>query len=184
MSVHCNPIDEPMLRGCRIRSAHAGDANRLAVLATQVWLHTYATGGITDEITEHVRSEFTPEKYLAALAEPATRVLVAEQDGSLVGLAVVKFGAPCPSGANATTELQTLYVQEHFIGRGVGRALLQAAEANAGEHAGSALWLTVNTKNARAITFYAHVGYTKVGSTYFVLGEARHENHVLIGRGA
>lgn len=167
-----------------IRDGQAQDANQLSVLATQVWLHTYATEGITDDIAQYVRSELTPEKYLAALNELATRVLVAEQGGSLVGLAVVRFGVPCPTGANATTELQTLYVQEHFVGRGVGRSLLQAAEAKAREHAGSALWLTVNAKSARAIAFYAQQGYANVGATHFVLGEARHENHVLICRGA
>jgi ribosomal protein S18 acetylase RimI-like enzyme len=46
------------------------------------------------------------------------------------------------------------------------------------------LWLTVNAKNDRAIAFYARQGYTKVGTAYFVLGEGRHENHVLIGRDA
>jgi hypothetical protein len=46
------------------------------------------------------------------------------------------------------------------------------------------LWLAVNEKNARAIAFYAHQGYAKVGTTYFALGEGRHENHVLIGADA
>lgn len=165
----------------RIRGAHGEDSNRLAVLATQVWLDTYATEGITGDIAQYVLSELTPEKYLAALNDPATHLFVAEHGESLVGLATVKFGVPCPTGASAAAELQTLYVQEHFAGRGVGKLLLQAAEAKAREHAGSALWLTVNAKNARAIAFYARQGYAKVGTAYFVLGEGRHENHVLIG---
>jgi hypothetical protein len=39
----------------------------------------------------------------------------------------------------------------------------------------------VNARNARAIAFYARQGYSNVGSTFFALGEGRHENHVLIG---
>jgi ribosomal protein S18 acetylase RimI-like enzyme len=70
------------------------------------------------------------------------------------------------------------------MGCGVGKSLLQAAEAKARAHANTALWFTVNAKNARAISFYTHLGYTKIGTTYFVLGEGRHENHVLIGRDA
>jgi len=165
----------------RIRIGRTSDANRLAVLAAQVWLHTYATDGIGDEIAQYVLSELTPEKYLQSLSEPTTRFFVAEHDDCLVGFAVVKFGVPCPSGANSATELQTLYVQEHHMGHGIGKSLLRAAEAEAREQSESALWLTVNAKNARAIAFYAHQGYLKVGTSYFVLGEGRHENHVLIG---
>ena len=170
-----------MRPGFQIRSGRPGDARRLAVLATQVWLHTYATDGVTDEISAYVLSEFTVERFLASLGEPATSLLVADHDGCLVGLAVVRFGAPCPSGARSTVELQTLYVQEHFIGQGIGRSLLQAAEAEARERSASSLWLTVNARNSRAIAFYADQGYAKIGTTHFVLGDARHENHVLLG---
>jgi len=174
-------ISGVMCHSFHIRSGRSEDANLLAVLATQVWLHTYATDGINGEIAEYVLSEFTPERYLALLSEPTTHLFVAEHNESLVGLAVVKFCAQCPTGAASEAELQTLYVQEHFVGHGAGKALLQTAEAKARERSDSALWLTVNAKNARAVAFYEHLGYSKVGTAYFVLGEGRHENHVLIG---
>lgn len=168
-----------MPEGLRIRAGLAEDANRLAVLANQVWLHTYATDGITDDIARYVLSELTPEKYAASLNEPATHLLVAEHGESLVGFATIKFGVQCPTGGSSTAELQTLYVQEHFIGRGVGKSLLHAAEAKARERSDAALWLTVNARNARALAFYARQGYAKVGTAYFVLGAGRHENDVL-----
>ena len=165
----------------RIRPGQTGDASRLAVLATQVWLHTYATDGITAEIAQYVLSELTVEKFSASLGEPETSLLAAEYGECLVGFAAIRFGAPCPAATEAVVELQTLYVQEHHVGHGIGRSLLQAAEAMAHERSASPLWLTVNAKNARAISFYARQGYSKVGTTYFVLGEGRHENHVLVG---
>ena len=167
-----------------IRSGRSEDADRLAVLATQVWLHTYATGGITADIAEYVLHELTPEQYRAILDDPKCQVFVAESNESLAGLAVVKFGNPCPAGNYSSTELQSLYVQEHFLGCGLGKSLLRAAETEARQRSNSVLWLTVNAKNAKAIAFYEHQGYTKVGTTYFVLGEGRHENHVLIGADA
>lgn len=165
----------------QIRAGQASDADRLAVLAVQVWLHTYATKGINNDVAQYVLSELTVEKFSARLAEPETKMLVAECSEGLVGFAAVKFGFSCPSGARSVVELQTLYVQEHFIGQGIGRSLLEAAEAMAREQATSPLWLTVNAQNARAIAFYARQGYAKVGTAYFVLGQGRHENHVLVG---
>lgn len=170
-----------MRHSLQIRPGRSDDADRLAVLATQVWLHTYATDGVTNEIAQYLLSELTVEKFSASLVEPQTSLLVAEYGECLVGFAAVKFGAACPSVTESVVELQTLYVQEHFIGQGIGKSLLQAAEAGARERSASPLWLTVNAKNDRAITFYARQGYSKIGTTYFVLGEGRHENHVLVG---
>jgi ribosomal protein S18 acetylase RimI-like enzyme len=170
-----------MRHSLRIRRGQSQDASLLAVLAAQVWLHTYATEGITGDIANYALSEFTPSRFLSLMNEPACRLFVAEDGQSLVGLAVVKFGVSCPASNSSTTELHTLYVQEHFVGRGVGKSLLQAIEAEAREQSNAPLWLMVNAKNSRAIAFYRHQGYSKIGTAYFVLGEGRYENHVLIG---
>lgn len=167
-----------------IRRGKPEDASRLAVLATQVWLHTYATDGITADIADYVLSELSHEKYRALLNDLACQVFVATSRESLVGFAVVKFGTPCTDDSASSVELQTLYVQEHFEGCGAGGLLLRAAEVEARQRSNCALWLTVNAKNARAVGFYSHQGYTKIGTAYFVLGEGRHENHVLIGADA
>lgn len=164
-----------------IRAALATDANCLAVLATQVWLHTYATDGISREIAEYALAQLAPQKYLSVLANPSSKVWVAECGGNLIGLAVVKFGIQCPASGGSSTELQTLYAQEHFLGQGVGRLLLQTAEESAHNRAHTALWLTANVRNANALAFYKRQGYSQIGTTYFALGQSQHENHVLVG---
>lgn len=170
-----------MRQSFHVRLGVAEDAGRLAVLAAQVWLHTYATDGISPEIAEYVLSHITPEQYAQLLRDASTHVLVAMHAGHVVGLAVVRFDSPCPDQPDLSTELQTLYVQEHFLGQGAGSLLLAAAEALARSRANSRLWLTVNATNSRAIAFYDRKGYVKVGTAYFVLGTGRHENHVLAG---
>jgi hypothetical protein len=82
---------KPIPPGAHIRPAQPEDAKALAVLATQVWLHTYATEGVTVEIAEYVLSELRPEKFIATLNDPSRHVFVAEQERSLLGLAVVRF---------------------------------------------------------------------------------------------
>lgn len=173
-----------MRQSLQIREGQAADAEPLAVLASQVWLHTYCTKGINSEVAGYVLSELSVEKFAARLRALETLFLVAECQGWLVGFAAVRFGAPCPQAPGLEVELQTLYVQEHFIGHGIGKSLLKAAEAKARERSAAPLWLSVNAENARALAFYARQGYAKVGTMYFVLGEGRHENHVLVGADA
>jgi|JI6StandDraft_1071083.scaffolds.fasta_scaffold42680_4 ribosomal protein S18 acetylase RimI-like enzyme len=167
-----------------IREGAPADAEKLTALAIQVWLHTYATDGISSTISRYVLSEFTPERFAALLASTSVVVLVAEVNAGLVGCAVVRAGESCPEATGSTVELATLYVQEHFAGIGVGSALLARAETLAAQRAGKPLWLTVNVKNSRAIAFYTKHGYSKIGVTYFRLGGESHENHVLLGSDA
>ena len=178
---------EPVLRNGAPR-----DAARLAALGMQVWLHTYATSGISETIARHVLAEFTPAKFDALMLSDTSHVLVAEHDDHLVGYAVLTFGAACPACAapvaephteppsEPTTELVTLYVQAHFARQGIGARLLDAAAAMATARSRAGLWLTVNARNDAAMAFYARHGYAQVGTAYFSLGGVRHENHVLV----
>lgn len=166
----------------QIRTATADDAQRLSALAMQVWMHTYATEGVSSAIAGYVLSEFSVERFQALLSEPSSRVLVAEQNLHLIGYAVIRFGSHCPQPCSSQTELSTLYVQAPFTGQGLGTTLLKEAESCARQRAGCALWLTVNAHNTRAMAFYAKHGYAKLGITQFRLGNADHENLVLFGQ--
>lgn len=172
---------KPRETGVVIRRAVPGDVGCLAVLATQVWLHTYATQGISREIADYVLDRLTPRNFDVTLADPNSCVWVAELATNLVGLAVLTLGRPCPHSGASAAELQTLYVQEHFMGQGVGAQLLHNVQATAQAVAHSPVWLAVNAHNHAAICFYQHMGYAKLGTMDFQLGASLHENHVYLG---
>jgi diamine N-acetyltransferase len=167
-----------------LRPGLLGDAENLAALAIQVWLQTYATDGISSTISRYVLSEFSVDRFQALLSAKSSQVFVAEVGESLVGYAVVSVETLCPEPTSARVELSTLYIQEPFARNGFGSSLLRQAESWAKQHANSSVWLTVNSKNVRAITFYAKHNYRKLGVTYFTLGHQRHENVVLAGQDA
>ncbi len=68
-----------------IRPGQPEDAENLAALAIQVWLHTYATEGISSTISSYVLSEFTPKRFVALLSEPTSALFVAESQDNLLG---------------------------------------------------------------------------------------------------
>lgn len=68
-------------------------------------------------------------------------------------------------------ELQRLYVGEGWHGRGVGTALMDAAEGLARAEGRSHVWLGVWEGNARAQRLYAgKLGYARVGEHLFDVG--------------
>ena len=102
-------------------------------------------------------------RWREVIPEPTTIVLVAVDDGSVVGF--VSAGptddddAPPRSG-----ELSALYLEQRAVGRGVGRGLLErAVEAmrSAGFDRGS-LW--VLDSNVRARRFYERAGWVWDGT--------------------
>ena len=163
-----------------IRPATSSDANCLAVLATQVWLDTYATEGVREAIALEVLSSFSKETIRTHLSKPDVTFMLAEIECHLVGFSQWTLGTEheLVPGANQA-ELDRLYVQERFTRRGIGTLLLAASERAAKTQGADVLWLTPWARNERALGFYAKRGYSDLGSTVFRMGAEVHENRVL-----
>jgi GNAT superfamily N-acetyltransferase len=162
-----------------LRSATQADALRLSLLATQVFLDTYAYDGITDEISTKVAHDFSIGAFLKILATPETFITMAIHEGALVGFAQTTVGraqALIPKGMPA--ELDRLYVQEPFTKNGVGSALLASHEVQAAGKGAEVLWLTTWIENHRARKFYPMRDYQDYGATFFSLGSYKVENRV------
>jgi GNAT superfamily N-acetyltransferase len=86
----------------------------------------------------------------------AGRVLVAEADGAPAGVAVL-----VPQGGTETWELSHLFVEPLALGRGIGRALFQAAARKA-RLAGAGRLLILADPNAAG--FYARMGAAPAGA--------------------
>jgi diamine N-acetyltransferase len=76
-----------------LRPAVPEDAARIAVLGAQVWMHTYATAGVSEVIAQYVLATFTPEKMHALLSDAGVVIVVAEQETGLAGYVVMRSAA-------------------------------------------------------------------------------------------
>lgn len=163
-----------------LRPAHADDALCLGVLATQVYLDTYAPQGIRPVIARDVLDSFSTAAMQAVIERPRTQLLVAEREGHLVAFAQWALGvhqALVP--ALQPAQLERLYVQEPFTRQGIGNRLLVECEARARQAGADWLWLTAWAHNQRALAFYPRHGYHDHGTAWYVVESERHENRVL-----
>src|SRR5215468_3379151 len=74
------------------RTATEPDALCLSVLATQVFLDTYATEGIRPAVAREVRELLSEEAFAARLADPRHAIVVAEVADHQVGFAHLVHG--------------------------------------------------------------------------------------------
>ena len=163
-----------------IRVATPEDAPRIAVLGAHVWVHTYAGAGVSDVIAQYVLTSFAPDKFHALAEDPSIVLLAAEAGANLAGYLVMRFGS---YHADVPVQIETLYIQDSFGGRGIGSSLLTHARDIAMVRTGNrSIWLIVNPQNTKAISFYRSRGMMQDGIAYFELGGIKHENMVMVAR--
>jgi ribosomal protein S18 acetylase RimI-like enzyme len=171
------PIDE-----AHYRTATEPDALCLSVLATQVFLDTYATEGIRPALAREVRELFSEETFAARLADPRHVLMVAEVAAHHVGFAHLVHGQAhelLPPGARAA-EVSRLYVHRPFLRNGIGKELLVRTEALAAAAGADLLWLTVWTENAPALRFYKAQGYRDVGGSVYIFEGDRYATRIFV----
>jgi len=163
------------------RTAVASDALCLGVLATQVFLDTYAVDGIRPSVAREAREHFSTDAIAVLLADSSITFLVAESAGHMVAFAQMTFGSTHELvAAENTVELNRLYVLDRFSGKGLGSALLRRAEALAAGQSASTMWLSAWAENHRALGFYTRQGYEDVGAGLYVYEGEEYETRVFV----
>lgn len=133
-----------------IRDARPADASAIAVLLTQLGYPSDA-----DEV----------EERLDRLRVVGDRVVVAELDGDVVGLAHLQV-TPAIERDRPVGKLGALVVDEAQRGHGIGRALVEAVEAEARLRGCELLFLTTSERRDDAHAFYESVGLEQTGRRY------------------
>jgi len=162
-----------------IRKAEEQDASSLAAVGIEVWLNTYLREGVSSLFADYVLSEFTAQKFRDSICDPNKAIWVSENRIGIDGFVSVCSMATPPLPDCSRLEITTLYVQPRHQSSGKGVALLQRALDHCQGIGGEGVWLKVNAENSRAINFYLRYGFSKIGSTNFVIGDNAYENFVM-----
>jgi diamine N-acetyltransferase len=162
-----------------IRKAQARDASALAAVSTEVWMNTYLREGVSPHFADYVLSKFTAQNFRDALDNPKMAIWVSENGTGIDGFVAVCSSATPPSADCSPLEITTLYVRPRQQSGGRGAALLHCALEHCRDTGGENVWLTVNVENTRAIGFYLRQGFSKIGTTYFRIGDQCYENDVM-----
>ena|SRR5690349_8738505 len=136
---------DPTIRGARVE-----DAAAIAGLLTQLG---YPSG--PDDV----------EERLDRLHVVGDRVLVAEADGAVVGLAHLQV-TPALERERPSARIGALVVDEAHRNGGVGRSLMQALEDEARLRGCELLYLTTSEHRDDAHAFYRRVGLEQTGRRY------------------
>jgi len=112
---------------------------------------------------DHSFPAIDPDRFHATLTDPDVTVLVAEEEGELLGCTGCGASRDPDAGA-AAGEVRTLFVAPRSWRTGVGRALLDAALEDLRERGYSEATVWSFADNQRANAFYESLGFTPDGA--------------------
>ncbi len=146
----------------RFREATAADAEAIATLHANSWRKAYR-GLLPDEYLDGPVFEDRRQVWTERLSEPrdTQRVIVATDDGGLVGFACVYTREDPERGSF----LDNIHAHPDRHSRGIGTGLFLEVVDHCRRAAPEAgLYLYVFGANAKARRFYEHLGATDTGS--------------------
>lgn len=165
----------------QLRRATAADAKLLAELAARLFEDTFGPDNDPEDMRDYLAGAFSEERQRAELADDSRVVWIAlDVQGRPIGYAAMRRDTRTHGVvAERPAEVQRIYADRGWHGRGIGGALMAACMQQARAWDCDVLWLAVWEKNPRAIAFYEKTGFRKVGQQTFVLGSDVQHDHVM-----
>ena len=100
----------------------------------------------------------TLQELSKQLARDRDLVLVAEEDGRIVGAIVGTMD-------RSTGFFYCLAVHPDYQGRGIGRRLVASLEERFRQKGVKRIWITIDEGTRKLLPFYLHLGYTNICDT-------------------
>ncbi|KAL7424858.1 hypothetical protein Q5752_000543 [Cryptotrichosporon argae] len=173
-----------------IRRAVAGDAGVIATLGGATFKATYGSACSAEALASYLAANYVESAIAAELAAADRTYFVAEVAGDdggpevVAGFTAVRTGTveaeACLAPYADAIELQRLYVDEAYHGRGVARALVDAACAEGRARGFRHIWLGVWENAPRPRRFYEKCGFKTVGTHAFSFGTEAHNDLIVI----
>ena len=177
-------MSTPVTSDFTVRDATRADVDLLMDLCRRTFEDAFGADNTPADMAEYGAIAFSRSQILTEVLTPHSIFLLAYDAALhpdqplgyarlLGGLADASVTGPHP------VELCRLYLEPWAIGRGYGKALMQACLDRAAAEGYQTLWLGVWEHNERAQTFYDRWGFQRVGSHGFQLGQDLQTDFIL-----
>ncbi|KAI7901514.1 acyl-CoA N-acyltransferase [Cokeromyces recurvatus] len=159
-------------------------AQTLSDLGRRLFSDTFSDANTASNMQAYLDESYTVEIQTKELADPSMSTFMAydTENDSPIGFCQLRQNKDVYDFIQDpdAIELQRIYVDKRYIGKGVGKALLNSSLEKARQLGKQTMWLGVWEHNPSAISFYTRQGFYKVGSHTFKLGSQEDTDHIMI----
>jgi GNAT superfamily N-acetyltransferase len=183
------PFPGAAVTAAEVGLAGAADTRELADVAARTFPLACPPSSTRANIAAFIDANLSPARFSDYLADPDRVVLRAQQDGRIIGYAMLVLGVIEDANVaravplRPAVELSKMYVLPERHGTGASAVLMQAAIVYAKDLAARSMWLGVNQHNLRAQRFYEKHGFTVNGTRTFRVGDHIENDYVMVRSG-
>lgn len=154
-----------------IRKGRIEDLENLRMLAIKIFTETFESANNPSDFKIYMDEAFSEQKIKEEFDEPGTQYFVAFENSSMVGYARVRENSEVDDWLGKShLELQRIYVDAPWQGKGIAVQLLETCENYSRQLNKEWIWLGVWEHNPKAQYFYKKHGYEKFSEHQFMLG--------------
>ena len=160
-----------ILSNIHIREATPADVSKLAAIGRMTFVETFADTNTKEDMTRYVQKSFNREQVKSEVLDKRNTFLMAYDRDTLAGYAKLRTGDEPPElQGKKSIEIQRIYVRKSFIGKKIGKHLMEYCLKISKDKEYEMVWLGVWEYNPRAIRFYESWGFEQFSKHSFLLG--------------
>ena len=154
-----------------IRKAEFQNLDKLLNLATKIFKETFESLNNPEDFKRYMEEAFTKEKFAEEYQEKGSQFFEVMENKTIIGYARLRENHEVDGylGKNHV-ELQRIYVDASWQGKGIANQLLKVCEEHAQQANKEWIWLGVWEHNPKAKHFYKKHGYEKFSEHKFMVG--------------
>jgi GNAT superfamily N-acetyltransferase len=177
---------EHLTRAIHIATTDSVDTEELAAIAAHTFPLACPPSTAAENIASFIDANLSATRFAEYLGDPQRAILTAQQDGRIVGYAMLIRGVDDDTDVQRAVEirpaaeLSKMYLLPDYHGTGVATALMERALATAAGWSARCVWLGVNQRNQRAQRFYLKNGFKINGTRTFQVGARRENDYIMV----
>jgi diamine N-acetyltransferase len=160
--------------------ATVNDVETICKLALKTFYDTYEAYNEPNDMKDYTEKSFNEEQIKNEILDADSIFLLVSDDKRPAGYAKLKWGdRPGVLKKTRALEIARFYADKEFIGKGIGKLLMEECLIIAKKREAKTIWLDVWQQNARAIKFYEKWGFKIVGDWFFILGKDKQDDYIM-----
>lgn len=149
-----------------------GEIEMLVRISRSIFYESFHTLNTMANMNEYMDRAFNPQQLLSELNHPMSEFYFVKVDDAIAGYLKINRGdAQSDVYDTDSLEIERIYVDDEYQGRGLGAKLLEKAIERARHFGVRYIWLGVWEKNPGAQRFYERHGFQQFGSHGFRMGD-------------
>lgn len=143
----------------------------LCSLARKVFLESFLEYHTLENINKYMNCNYNVTAQKKELCDPLYKTFIAFNENTPIAFAQIKQNTNIFMEDDDSIELKRLYVDKKYIGKGIGKKMLNRCLEEIRKMCKKTVWLYVLKQNNDAIKFYKKYEFNIIGDHTFKVGD-------------